>query len=574
MLLTAFHGYDVRFEAKPFADGVALELPRNWVVNPGMNEDFSGDGLPEAFVADDSGTPATGTVTVVKPSEDTDGYGYTRIAVTAGAAGRYKGIKQTLSVPNNVDTYENIWYRITGLANSATVEIYVDNGEGFYIVQASANVATWTQAPYADQLGAGFARVLHIRVLTGAANSAATLDVMMPHVSEQYYGQPPTGKDGTNYVSYGSEVTASPATLPIRNLPGDVDAQVFMQLIAGESSSASGTEDQLVIGAAQSGVHVISFNGEANSYALGGVCSADIAHSSEYLLALDPSLRGRYLVFGRLLTDSSSPTDDTFKLNVYPNANGRGTPDSTDEITPLAVASKWQGPFCFGTIELPMGGRAEWDWTDAEPQNSLGIEAGGGTGTGWKIDHLTLIPMRQGHGRIAGEILASAAVKAAIFDTIGDPPGAYFEYELATSTTIAITETGGSHNWYWGSYADYTANIRSVYLPEAFGYITITASCGGCTFESYDNTSLVARFATAANTTWDAVITLITRDWWNYDNLASASNPTEPPDFDPIFIPPGDSVLVPMVAEYVNDANQNFKNVGAKVALRIVPRYL
>lgn len=564
----------VEIEARPFARKAALELPRNWVKNPGMNEDFSGDGIPEGFVTDDSGIPATGTVSVISPADDPDGYGFTRIAVTAGAAGRYKGIKQTLAVANNVETEEHIWYRVTGVANSGSARVYVENGGVGNLVDTAIDVGDWTIASL-TQTGNGSGRVLHIQALTGAAGSTVILDVMMPHVSETADGTVPTGKDGTNVISYGSSVTTSPASLPMRNIPGGVDAQVFMQVIAGESSAASGTEDQLVVGGGLSGAHIISFGGEVDANALGGMCSVAETTAGEHIVALDPALRGRFLVAGRLkVLTSGTPASNTFRLNVYPNASSKGTPYSTTTISPCAVLGKWQGAFFFGTIELPMGGRPEWDWTTAEPQNSLGLECVNLASASWKRDFLALIPLRQGHGRIAGEIVASSATKAALFDTIGDPPGAYFEYELDSSTVIAVTASGGTHNWYWGSSADYLAQIRSVYMPECDDYTTVTPSCGGCTFVSYDSTSKVARFATGATTTWNVTIVRPAADWWNYASLNTVSNPTEPPDFDPIFIPAGDSVLIPMVAEYVNDANQNFKNVGAKVTLRIVPRYL
>lgn len=562
---------------KPFARTAAIELPRNYIKNPGINEDLSGDGLPEGFVLIKSGSP---TYTITQETDAT-GKTWTKIAVTAGSAGEYVGIKQT-AIP--IVAGDVISSRLEFKCDAATGGcsyygmFWETGGSGLAypfsgLTAGRTAVATAQEAKFENRTISASTTSVELGVsIDLSATGTATLYVRNGMIVKSASLQ--TGDDG-NTIVCGSEVTTSPATLPLENIPGDVDAQVFMQVIAGESSAASGTADQLVIGGGLSGSHVISFGGATDANALGGVCSVAETTAGEHIIALDPALRGRYLVAGRLKVNTSgTPASNTFRLNVYPNANGKGTPYSTTTISPCAALDKWQGAFFFGTIELPMGGRPEWDWTTAEPQNSLGLECVNLASASWQRDYLALIPLRQGHGRIAGEILASSATKAALFDTIGDPPGSYFEYELDSSTVIAVTASGGSHNWYWGSYADYTANIRSVYMPECDDYTSVTPSCGGCTFESYDSTSKVARFGTGANTTWNVTIVRPAGDWWNYDSLSTVSNPTEPPDLDPIFIPSGDSVLIPMVAEYVNDANQNFKNVGAKVALRIVPRYL
>jgi hypothetical protein len=563
----------VEIEAKPFARKAAIELPRNWVVNPGMNEDFSGDGVAEGFTYDETAMGAVGYAT---PSIDS---GQKIVVSDSDALNEAVTLSQVIADADGGETWSfGIEYKMTAMTNCA-VAIYAIETDGdansFFLLSTRTTVQNgWTKAQILNQtLSAGTTAVTFMAIITTSdANASGTLWVRKAiAIQDDAF---PVGDDGVR-MFWGSEVTTSPATLPLENIPGDVDAQVFMQVIAGELSSSTGTADQLVVGGGLTGAHVISFGGEADANALGGVCSVAETTAGEHIVALDPALRGRFLVAGRLqVLTSGTPADNTFKLNVYPNANGRGTPYSTTTIAPCAALGKWQGAFFFGEIELPMGGRPEWDWTTAEPQNSLGLECVNLASASWKRDFLALIPMRQGHGRIAGEILAATATKAALFDTIGDPPGAYFEYGADTTTVIAVTASGGSHNWFWGSLPDFTANIRSVYMPECDNYTSVTPSCGGCTFESYDSASKVARFATGANTTWNATIVVPPPDWWDYENLNTASNLTEPPDFDPIFIPAGDSVLVPMVAEYVNDANQNFKNVGAKVALRVVPRYL
>ena len=112
----------------------------------------------------------------------------------------------------------------------------------------------------------------------------------------------------------------TPATAIINNLPGDADADALIAF-AGAAHTATECDDIFMLGNsfhANNLSLVKSFSAAADADCLGGVCSALTAFGDQ--LYIDTTLRGRFLVVGRLWSDSTTWPNDKFRISQYAGA--------------------------------------------------------------------------------------------------------------------------------------------------------------------------------------------------------------------------------------------------------------
>ncbi|MDA8115291.1 MAG: hypothetical protein M0Z43_11290 [Acidithiobacillus sp.] len=567
-------------EARPFVRAQTLNLPRNYVKDA-VFEDHNVDGYPNSFVADDSGTPATGTVTLMSD----DGEPFIRIQVTGGDVGRFKGLKQAISLITVADaSYE---YRVADVANDAYAQVTCDSiiSAGFlYDKHHFNNTTDWIQANQTTVgvLGAtgGAASDLHIRVYAPNANSTMTFDIRYPQLATEAL---PTGKDGGK-IFCATDLSTSPGHVAVKNLPGDVDGPcIIKQRLTGTVTTTpkycigrAGAYDRPMdsYGSPLWRGYIYKFRGSTadatDANAVGGVCSDVIAHGAQTTIKLG-HMRGRFSVWARI---RSTDTAGKFSLKVYPNNYASDTPYSTRQISSLvATADKWSGPFCLGTIDLPLGSDPDF----SGPANTLGVQStGGAVGAGWKIDHLVFIPVRGGHYRIDPISLVFATEQQGIiYDTISQESSVYVERVPSGAVTTSFSVGSGSgytYSWRWNSMIDYTNHIVSVDMPDLDPGGTFSALSGGATY--VDTVGTVTRFNVGAG--WGGSMTgdytFPSIPFAFDDNLPEKGNITSAHDPSLIYLAPGVLNLIPTMAfEKINNAAYQYQAKATTFSFRYIP---
>jgi len=238
MVRSYFHKYDVRFEARPFARGAAIDLPRNWIVDPLLSEDFNADGIANSFVNDDSGGAPTHSnyIDAVNGAQvismNADGSGVGSIV--------YCGLKQaSLMVGNFTAGSTKLSGRIEYSCSASTPAYYdiylyctgAGTPEKYLLQNHSAVQASFTEVKFENYtIPAGTTAIeLRVRIVLPDDSIAATVWLAVRKAMLVQAAALPVGKDGGT-LYYGSEVAESPATLTVENVPGDVEANALIQI--------------------------------------------------------------------------------------------------------------------------------------------------------------------------------------------------------------------------------------------------------------------------------------------------------------------------------------------------------
>lgn len=486
--------------AKPFMHTDAVQLARNYVIDSGMCEDFNADGVCNSFEPDNSGTAASGLTSMSME-------GSQMMTVVAGAAGRYRGVKQQLAIPTSGACCLYAEVRASAVAAGATYDVYFENVTDGQLLNASA-VATdgWQKVYLLNKTRTGTV-TLRARVNAPDAGSTGTLEVRNAMAVEGAAFSL-MGADGAP-VYCGSEVSTSPIHISINNLPGHADAAVEMKhaLLAdtdvpstyrlGRAAADNEPIDSLT-GSWKGFIY--KFTGASSASAVGGVCSEVIAHGSEKAIRVG-QMHGRFLAVGRIMSDS---TDDVFNLKIYPNADHTGTAYPTASLPAIGTANMWMEQV-FGVIDLPLGSVSDND----APANSVSVKSTGGTGTGWQIDNLAFLPLDGGMNRIdALTLLYGRELPAVIYDSVSRQSGLYSERRQSGSTKAF---SSNEYTPYYANYADYSTNRVSADMPNIPAGSTFGSFSPGTV--SYINTvGTVRRFQLPGSTmiTFSAVATFPT----------------------------------------------------------------
>ncbi len=485
LVLTAFHRYDIRFEAKPFSRGPAVTLPRNLVVDPGMNEDFSGDGVCNSFVDANSGaSKPTYTLSI-------DTGGWQKIDVTAGGGvDQYGGVSQVISVvAGNVMSFRFSYKTSAALTNCRVQSKLYFNDSGPTIKQLlDAATPTTTEIEvklenYTVPAGATTA-TLYFLVNGTAAGMVGTFYVHKAMIITA--AALPTGADGGTLV-YGTQVVQSPATLPLDNLPGDAGALSTISLIANDNTGTPGEKDKFTLGVTSDTEQwlIKSFTGTANADCLGGQCYDMTTAASATVGGI--VLKGTYYVFVRIMSTGS--LNLPMKAGQAPaGASTASAAYYTPPITVYSVASKWELD-CLGILTFPLA-----DYVIADPTNRVTITSTAGTGSQY-IDYAIFIPVWRGFCRAefqndsAGTTLNKHGV---ILDNIQN------------SSSLTLSERSGSAEYDNYPFAGSTVNPvaqSSIFSEFVFGRdnkIAISASRGSTAATTLDIISpavLTVRYA-------------------------------------------------------------------------------
>jgi hypothetical protein len=311
----------------------------------------------------------------------------------------------------------------TAVANLSVTDLTITAGGNGYINGATATF------PAPDE---GTAPTVDVIVTNGVVTGFENLDNSGVAV---YYSEPsltfapvtstglPKGKDGGT-LFYCSEVYESPATVCIKNVPGDVDATCIIQFGGSDHTVSYNSrhvntagDDWFILGnmhqdltVAPSGGFVISWYNTASTYALGGYCSNYQNDQSGYLDAsLPDTLKGRYLIVARVKSGatgcSNSGSGGTasncrqLQLNQYSNADIIGDPYQGPYTYPYyQYGEKWI-LVPLGVFEFPLDNNP--DWEAGYFANYLRLQASGTAtgGSGWQLDYLAFIPTDNGHVR-------------------------------------------------------------------------------------------------------------------------------------------------------------------------------
>ncbi len=255
------------------------------------------------------------------------------------------------------------------------------------------------------------------------------------------------GNDGAP-VNYGSNYSTSPAHVKISNLPGSGPAQLLVKHQAAQVLTsppryllgAAGEFDLPIgqlVGSPLFRGYIWKFTDIADAYALGGLCSAAQAPNGELKIKLG-HMSGRFLIWLRIKSSSTTAATDTFQINLYPNPDMAGEVFSTMPQKPMTAVGKWQED-CFGEIDLPYGSNPNWDWLtgDIVPSNSLGIKSNGGDGNWW-ADRLIIAPLNNGSQRFDPvPLLYSSEHQAVVYDGVSFESDVYLERRNFTATNFS-----------------------------------------------------------------------------------------------------------------------------------------
>lgn len=384
-----------RVEARPYARGAAVVLPRNYVIDPGMYVDFSGGGLPASFALFKSGTP---TYTIAQIKDGNDIY-WTKIQVSAGAAGDGVGIVQSgiACVAGDV-----ISSRIEYKSDAATggCSYVIEPQEIGGTTPAAARLLNNTTAAQTGAeakvegrtVSAGTTSISLYVYISLSATGTGTLWVRNAMIVKA--ATLPTGADGGTLVC-GTQVAQSPATLPLDNLPGDCGTLSTISLVAADNAGTLSEKDKFTLGVTPAEdnitLPVISFTGTANTDCLGGQC---YAMNWTQALVENMTLRGTYYVFVRVMSTGSVNQYLRLKQYASDNYTNSNVAYQTPNIPAFSVVNKWE-TICMGVLGFPLA-----DYIDESPANYVILDVPAGSYTGSQyVDYVAFVPVVWGFCR-------------------------------------------------------------------------------------------------------------------------------------------------------------------------------
>ena len=574
----------LKVEAKPFARRAAVDLPRNLCIDGNMGNDASGSGIPDSWADRDSGVDPPAHKDVVENE-----WAETRVLTGGSTSGEWAGLESP-AIP--VVAGEGYSFAIKYYTSSTFNDIL--SAQAFVLFNdggLTSRSLLYTEVPVTAETES---TILNFIAPVGATSCTLRTEIICDGGGSSFGSlflqdflavegaDIPRGADG-NVLYYDSEISLSPGTLKIKNLPGDVPAQTILKQMQPDDTVSRSPmfifgmvykDDIGVIDASNNNKGFIyNWKGLVDTEAYGGVCSEVQAHTSELKLSLG-GMSGRFLMVLNLKTDSSTFDTDTFKINIYSDLNSTGVPYSPYTFTPFVglAANKWTGPTIFGTVDIPLGADPDWeDWiTGAFPTNSLGIESKSGTGTGWRVDTAVFFPVKNNLFRC--DKIAKSGLHGIIHDSISRMAGNYWEYNSPSSFSVGGNDTY-DYIWYWGTYQEYFDNVISVDMADLPAGGTFTNLTGGVTYSS--TSGITRKFNLPVGTTeffgdYSAPNISFTLD-------ASINKGALPQSYLPgVFYPYPviENKFISFIGDFVDTATKQFDYTGTLLSIRYVPRFL
>jgi hypothetical protein len=567
----------VSIEARPLSHDESFQLPRNYIKDSAMQDDWDGDGVCNSFVEHATGS-GDGALTM-------DPDGWQKIVMTAGTEGDEYGVTQSavFTIDGTVDDFlsSRIDYMVGALQN-CTAQIYLyANVSGALSLLDSTTPDVGESTAHSHSLNVTTDTTARLYCcLRADPSSPPAYGVLYVRNALAYRGEDLIENAQGVPLWHESEVSGTPSHVGIKNLPGDVDASAIIRLVQPTDSDMNPRpilglpylSRELTDGNGRKQGYIKKFTDAADAYALGGKCSAAIGHGDELIIDLG-NMSGRFLVMADIMSDSSSATTDEFHLHLYADRAQAVPVNVTDPITPFAAADKWHSPI-FGQVTIPLGSDPDWDTflPGAYPTNSLGIKSSGGTGTGWYADTVVFIPLDGGHLRFE-EAIPTAGMHAIISDTLSNMPGMFWEYQSTAPVSFSVgSGPGYDYNYSYASHQDYLDRIITVAMndiPVGAAFSGFTPATVSLSSESETIRRFLVPVGWAGSFTAGRTASALP---FHMDAIHNKGASAAIHLAEPLFLRDGRYVV--RFDHYVNDANQQYDHGGVLVDYRISPRYV